>query len=76
MCCFPFFRSAAAASLPGDTKRHRESAKKEAAMQRQSDFDVNVSNNTKLKMAIADLFHAENIPDRVVERPRFQLVLK
>ena len=38
--------------------------------------DIRVSNNSKLEMAIADLFHAENISDMIVERPRFQLVLK
>ena len=32
--------------------------------------------NACLEMAIADLMHCENLPDRVVESSRFKLVLQ
>ena len=38
--------------------------------------DIRKSNNTKLQMAIADLWHCENFPDRAVESVRFRLVIK
>ncbi len=38
-------------------------------------LDIRKSNNANIEMAIADFFHCENIPDAVVELPRFiQLV--
>ena len=38
--------------------------------------DIRKSNNAKLQMAIADLWHCENFPDRSVESIRFALVIK
>ena len=37
--------------------------------------DVRTTINARLEMAIADLILSDNLPDRVVESPRFQLVL-
>jgi hypothetical protein len=34
-------------------------------------MDIQKSNNATVEMAIADFFHCENIPDSVVESPRF-----
>jgi hypothetical protein len=34
-------------------------------------MDIRKSNNATVEMAIADFFHCENIPDEVVELPRF-----
>ncbi len=34
-------------------------------------MDIQQSNNATIKMAIADFFHCENIPDSVVESLRF-----
>ena len=34
-------------------------------------MDIRQSNNARVEMAIADFFHAQNIPDAVVESPRF-----
>ncbi len=34
-------------------------------------MDIRKSNNATVEMAIADFFHCENIPDLVVESPRF-----
>ena len=41
-----------------------------------SQGDIRKSNNTKLQMAIADLWHCENFPDRAVESTRFKLVIR
>ena len=41
---------------------------------RQSDIRTTI--NARLEMAIADLILSDNLPDRVVESPRFQLVLQ
>ena len=38
--------------------------------------DIRKCHNATLEFAIADLFHSENIPDRVVESARFQHVIK
>ncbi len=39
-------------------------------------LNIQKSNNATVEMAIADFFHCKNIPDAVVESPRFiQLVL-
>ncbi len=38
--------------------------------------DIRRSNNTQLEMAIADVFHCENIDDQVVEPTRFKYMLK
>ena len=46
---------------------------KNATMTQQS---ILQSNNTELEMAIADLFHCENIPDSTVQSARFAIVLK
>ena len=48
----------------------------DAALDRARGGDIRVTNNAKLEMAIADLFHAENISDLIVEKPCFHLVLK
>ncbi len=39
-------------------------------------WDICKCHNATLEFAIADLFHSENIPDRVVESARFQRVIK
>lgn len=48
----------------------------EASVANYSQTDIRQSNNTKLQMAIADLWHCENFPDRAVESARFKLVIK
>jgi hypothetical protein len=42
----------------------------------QKQGDICKCHNATLEFAIADLFHTENIPDRVVESARFQRVIK
>ncbi len=39
-------------------------------------MDIRKSHNAIVEMAIADLFHYENIPDAVVELPRFKRLVK
>ena len=38
--------------------------------------DIRKSNNATLEMAIADFFHSENIPDAVVDSPRFARLVR
>ena len=38
--------------------------------------DIRVANNSRLEMAIADLWHCENVLDLAVESARFELVIK
>ena len=38
-------------------------------------IDIRGNNNSQLQMAIADLFHCENIQDRAVEYHRFETLL-
>jgi hypothetical protein len=39
-------------------------------------MDIRKSHNAIVEMAIADFFHCENIPDAVVESPRFKRLVK
>ena len=39
-------------------------------------LDIWKSNNATVEMAIADYFRCENIPDAVVELPRFKRLVK
>jgi hypothetical protein len=39
-------------------------------------MDIQKSNNATVEMAIADFFHCENIPDLVVESPRFKRLVR
>ncbi len=39
-------------------------------------MDIRKSHNAIVEMAIADFFHCENIPDAVVESPRFNRLVK
>ena len=39
-------------------------------------MDIRKSHNAIVEMAIADFFHCENIPDAVVESPRFKHLVK
>ena len=39
-------------------------------------MDIRKSHNAIVEMAIADFFHCENIPDAVVEPPRFKRLVK
>jgi hypothetical protein len=39
-------------------------------------MDIRKSHNAIVEMAIADFFHCENIPDAVVELPRFKSLVK
>ena len=39
-------------------------------------MDIRKSHNATVEMAIADFFHCENIPDAVVESPRFKRLVK
>jgi len=50
----------------------------DAAMESQqyNQRDIRVSNNSKLTMAIADFFHCNNVPDSVVEDPRFKRMIQ
>ena len=42
----------------------------------QNQQDICKSHNTTLEFAIADFFHSENIPDKVVESARFRCLIK
>jgi len=42
----------------------------------QNQQDIRKSHNTTLEFAIADFFHSENIPDKVVESARFRRLIK
>ena len=48
----------------------------EAAVNRGKQTDINRSNHTQLEMAIADLWHCENFPDKAVAGERFKLVIR
>ena len=39
-------------------------------------MDIRKFNNATVEMAIADFFHCENLPDSVVESPRFHRLIK
>jgi hypothetical protein len=39
-------------------------------------MDIRKSHNAIVEMAIADFFNCENIPDAVVESPRFKRLVK
>ena len=39
-------------------------------------MNIRKSHNATVEMAIADFFHCENIPDAVVESPRFKRLVK
>ena len=39
-------------------------------------MDIRQSNNARVEMAIADFFHAQNIPDAVVESPEFKRLVR
>ena len=39
-------------------------------------MDIRHSNNARVEMAIADFFHAQNIPNAVVERPEFKRLVR
>ncbi len=39
-------------------------------------MDIRHSNNARVEMAIADFFHAQNIPDAVVESPEFKRLVR
>jgi hypothetical protein len=39
-------------------------------------MDIRKSNNATVEMAIADLFHCENLPDVVVESPNFSMLIR
>jgi len=39
-------------------------------------MDIRQSNNARAEMAIADFFHAQNIPDAVVESPEFKRLVR
>ena len=47
----------------------------EASMRRVQ-HDINFSNNTRLEMAIADLFHCKNISDLIADSPRLAIVIR
>jgi len=38
--------------------------------------DINFSNNTRLEIAIADLFHCENMSDLIADSPRLAIVIR
>ena len=48
----------------------------DAAVQNMTQTDIRISNNARLQMAIASLWHEDNIADVIVESQRFALVLK
>ena len=48
----------------------------QTGMERTCQSDIRHTNNAILEMAIADFFHCENIPDRVVESSRFKQLLE
>jgi len=39
-------------------------------------MDIRQSNNARIEMAIANFFHAQNIPDAVVESPEFKRLVR
>ena len=45
-------------------------------VEKMNQADIRTTINARLEMAIADLMHCENLPDRVVDSPRFKLVLQ
>ena len=47
----------------------------EASMERAGERDIRDCNNASLSMAIADMIHCENLPERLVESARFRRVI-
>ena len=62
------FSSSHVASAAGGAARSLEGHRSVSSMQ----LDIQRSNDATVEMAIADLFHCENIPNAVVESPRFK----
>ena len=58
---------------PATTKRSYQPSISASFQNKQ---DIRKSHNTTLEFAIADFFHSENIPDKVVESARFRRLIK
>ncbi len=74
MLCVSESQSNAASALASSKKAYQMSIR--AGMECVCQTDIQHSNNSILEMAIADFFHCENIPDRVVESVRFKQLLE
>ncbi len=48
----------------------------DVGMERASQLDIRKSNNAAMDMAIADLFHCENIPEQAAESSQCQQMIK
>jgi hypothetical protein len=74
----PFSRNSGAASTCTTVSSFTEGRKhspfafsSQRSIESSMKMDIRQSNNATVEMAIADFFHCENIPDAVVESPRF-----
>ena len=67
--------SALSLESPKKSPRHGQSSIN-GLLERMAQSDIRTTINARLEMAIADLMHCENLPDRVVESSRFKLVLQ
>ena len=61
---------------PPKSPNHRNQSSINGLVEKMYQADIRTTINAKLEMAIADLMHCENLPDRVVDSPRFKLVLQ
>ena len=71
------FSSSLVASASGGSARSASSTSLQGqrSVGTMHQMDIRRSNDAKVEMAIADFFHCENIPDAVVESPRFKRLI-
>ena len=65
-----------ALAVDSPKKSHRTQCSINGYIKNKRQSDVRTAINARLEMAIADLILSDNLPDCVVESPRFQLVLQ
>jgi hypothetical protein len=65
-----------ALSVDSPKKSRRTQCSINGYIENKRQFNFRTAINARLEMAIADLILSDNLPDRVVESPRFQLVLQ
>ena len=61
---------------PPKSPNHCNQSSINGLVEKMNQADIMTTINARLEMAIADLMHCENLPDRVVDSPRFKLVLQ
>lgn len=61
---------------PAKSPNRRNQSSINGLVEKMNQADIRTTINARLEMAIADLMHCENLPDRVVDSPRFKLVLQ